>query len=241
MITIILIITHLILDFTFQSSVMAQEKGRNFKYLFVHSLIYMIGCDIICSFLFTAKFAFFAAAVLSISHFVIDWIRQRLELKFSDNTFKFFAFVLDQIIHIAITIAVSALFDLNTHTSCLYQRISGYTYTKNVILYIFLFVVIWDPASVFIKKIFESISSNNSSANADDLKMGNLIGKLERVIVTVLVLLNQYGVIGLVLTAKSIARFKQLEDKNFAEKYLVGTLASLSIALIAAIITKNFL
>ena len=31
MITIILIITHLILDFTFQSSVMAQEKGRNFK------------------------------------------------------------------------------------------------------------------------------------------------------------------------------------------------------------------
>lgn len=71
--------------------------------------------------------------------------------------------------------------------------------------------------------------------------MGNLIGKLERVIVTILVLLNQYAAIGFVLTAKSIARFKQLEDKNFAEKYLVGTLASLSFALIAAIITKIFL
>ena len=136
-------------------------------------------------------------------------------------------------VHITIIIATSSLLKLNAQTGCFYPMISGYEHLNDLILYMFLFVV-------FIKKLFELILSNNSSTSENDLKMGNLIGKLERVIVTILVLLNQYGVIGLVLTAKSIARFKQLEDKNFAEKYLVGTLTSLSIALISTIIIKSF-
>ena len=47
-----------------------------------------------------------------------------------------------------------------------------------------------------------------------------------------------YGSIALVLTAKSLARFKQLENKEFAEKYLVGTLISLVIALLTLLIIK---
>ena len=217
MITNILIISHLLLDFTFQSSGMAQKKKTSFKHLCIHSLIYLIGCSIICGIFLKAKYALFAVAFLSISHFLIDWARQRLELRFTNNTFKFIAFILDQIVHVAIIIATSSLLNLNAQTGCFYPMISGYEHIKDVILYIFLFVIIWDPASVFIKKLFELILSSNSSTSENDLKMGNLIGKLERVIVTILVLLNQYGVIGLVLTAKSIARFKQLEDKTFAE------------------------
>jgi len=41
------------------------------------------------------------------------------------------------------------------------------------------------------------------------------------------------------LTAKSIARFKQMEDKNFAEKYLIGTLTSFLIVLITVLILKG--
>lgn len=43
------------------------------------------------------------------------------------------------------------------------------------------------------------------------------------------------------MTAKSIARYKQLEDKNFAEKYLVGTLTSVLIAFLTTIVLKQFL
>ena len=50
---------------------------------------------------------------------------------------------------------------------------------------------------------------------------------------------NQFGLIGFVLTAKSIARFKQMEDKNFAEKYLIGTLTSFLIVLITVLILKG--
>ena len=51
-----------------------------------------------------------------------------------------------------------------------------------------------------------------------------------REIILLLGLMGQYGAVGFVLTAKSLARYKQLEKKAFAEKYLVGTLLSAFIA-----------
>lgn len=68
------------------------------------------------------------------------------------------------------------------------------------------------------------------------INYGSLIGMLERIIIVLLAMLNLWSSIALVFTAKSIARFKQLEDKNFAQKYLIGTLLSLSITLIVVLI-----
>ena len=36
--------------------------------------------------------------------------------------------------------------------------------------------------------------------------------------------------VGFVIAAKTIARFKQLDDRGFAEYYLLGTLASVAVA-----------
>ena len=46
-----------------------------------------------------------------------------------------------------------------------------------------------------------------------------------------LVLAGAEAAIGLVVAAKTLARFKQLDDRQFAEYYLLGTLASVSVAL----------
>jgi hypothetical protein len=92
------------------------------------------------------------------------------------------------------------------------------------------------------KKLFAYIFNKDECANEEnDPRVGRVIGKLERFIISSLVLCNQLGAIGFVLAAKSIARYKQLEDKNFAEKYLVGTLASASIAFITAILLKKLI
>lgn len=64
------------------------------------------------------------------------------------------------------------------------------------------------------------------------LHAGRVIGTLERWIIVTLTLAGQYALIGLVITAKSIARFKRLEhDPQFAEYYLMGTLYSTLIGL----------
>jgi len=70
---------------------------------------------------------------------------------------------------------------------------------------------------------------------------GKIIGILERFVILTFVLLNQYTGIAIVLMAKSIARFDELKERDFAEYYLVGTLASISFALFCGIVMKFLL
>jgi hypothetical protein len=67
-------------------------------------------------------------------------------------------------------------------------------------------------------------------------KVGATIGILERLVVCVLVLAGQATAIGFVIAAKTLARFRQLDDRHFAEYYLVGTLASVTLALSTSIV-----
>ncbi len=68
-----------------------------------------------------------------------------------------------------------------------------------------------------------------------ELARGRLIGVLERAVVLTLVLLGQFGALGLVLAAKSVARFKSLDDRDFAEYFLIGTLASVLVSLLVGV------
>jgi hypothetical protein len=62
-------------------------------------------------------------------------------------------------------------------------------------------------------------------------RIGATIGVLERLLIVTFVLSGAQAAIGFVVAAKTLARFKQLDDRQFAEYYLLGTLASVSVAL----------
>ena len=68
--------------------------------------------------------------------------------------------------------------------------------------------------------------------------VGAVVGILERLLVVILVFDHAELAIGLVVAAKTLARFKQLDERPFAEKYLVGTLASVTIAVASAIVAR---
>jgi hypothetical protein len=61
---------------------------------------------------------------------------------------------------------------------------------------------------------------------------GRFIGVLERLLVYVFVLQGQYAAIGLILAAKSFARFRELDRREFAEYVLIGTLLSVGAAVL---------
>jgi len=67
-------------------------------------------------------------------------------------------------------------------------------------------------------------------------RVGEAIGILERLLIVTLVLAGAEAAIGLVIAAKTLARFKQLDDRDFAEYYLLGTLASVAVATISAFV-----
>lgn len=75
-----------------------------------------------------------------------------------------------------------------------------------------------------------------SGAEPGPERVGATIGVLERLIVCVLVLAGQSAAIGFVIAAKTLARFRQLDDRHFAEYYLVGTLASVTLALATSLL-----
>jgi uncharacterized membrane protein YoaK (UPF0700 family) len=70
---------------------------------------------------------------------------------------------------------------------------------------------------------------------------GMAIGTLERVLTLTFILLNQYAAIALIFTAKSIARFEELKDRQFSEYYLTGTLSSILVALVAGILAHGLI
>jgi hypothetical protein len=76
---------------------------------------------------------------------------------------------------------------------------------------------------------------------ASSARVGATIGILERILIVILVLTSSEAAIGFVVAAKTLARFRQLDDRDFAEYYLLGTLASVSVALVTAIVARAVL
>jgi hypothetical protein len=69
-------------------------------------------------------------------------------------------------------------------------------------------------------------------------RVGSTIGILERILIVVFVLTGTDVAIGFVVAAKTLARFRLLDDRDFAEYYLLGTLASVSVAIVTALIGR---
>ena len=242
MIVVILISVHLLADFLFQSSAVLERKRQKRKFLFLHCFIYFVVFEILFFILFQCEKAFLLGVIISILHFLINLIKNKLEKRFPQRRLQIWIFSINQLIHFALLIGMNYIFNLENSVSNLYINLQGYENFKIIILYISVFSIIFEPASVFIRKLFTSISPKTyPKANLEELKAGNIIGKLERIIIAILLLNNQFGVIGFVLTAKSIARFKQMENRNFAEKYLIGTLTSFLIVLTTVLILKGLL
>jgi hypothetical protein len=73
------------------------------------------------------------------------------------------------------------------------------------------------------------------SAGGVGLARGRAIGIIERGLVLTLVLFGDYAAVGYLMAAKALFRFKSIEDPERAEYLLIGTLASLSLAVLGAV------
>lgn len=77
--------------------------------------------------------------------------------------------------------------------------------------------------------------------NKHDLSRGKLIGYIERLLVILLTYYGSYPAIAFIVTAKSIARFKQIDDRDWAEYFLLGTLTSMFLGIVFGILLREVL
>lgn len=233
MILKVLLIAHFLADFSFQTADMAEEKKQNQGFLLAHSCIYAAVMAAACFLVVSPMYALLPAAIFAVSHFIIDECKCLLSRKWD----SIWLFLIDQAIHIAIIVLVWRFLYLESVPSALMVWAQGISRANNFLAVTLILTVNWDPACVLVRKLFDELSTGAERiAFADEPRAGRIIGKLERFIIVILMLTGQAAAIGFVLTAKSIARFKQFEAQGFAERYLVGTLASTAFAIFTALV-----
>ena len=264
---LILLILHFIGDFYFQTSRIARCKNANIgencngckscktkalfnnKFLFIHTLLYTV--PFLFLFLMTKwTNALVIIATVLLSHYIIDVIACCLNKK----TKQTLVFIVDQLLHTLVLFVAYKLFDMN---SCF---IEYELFVKIVFAILFLLV----PSSVFVNKLFQDLfthseqdktspntpqedeqdktSQDLSTKNKQDkiFDVGSIIGMLERALVLVFAYFSDFAAIAIIITVKTWARSGDLRKnkEDFRDKYLLGTLASLVLALIAFLIFK---
>ncbi|MBO0346499.1 hypothetical protein J0X15_14795 [Roseibium sp. CAU 1637] len=113
-----------------------------------------------------------------------------------------------------------------------------YFYFTSCIFYCVIFSFLYFPGSEFVKFIMGlhpeepkewtfSVFINQCEDSRIDKSAGALVGALERFLIAGGLLIGRWEVLAAVIALKSVSRFKQLDDRRTAERFLVGSLASL--------------
>lgn len=124
-----------------------------------------------------------------------------------------------------------------------------YIFIKNSITLFIIGIYVCKAGEYFIREVLEFIENVDGNNQKKDLfdeetiiklkntqkenkKYGKYIGILERLIIYILTIYGQFTSIAFVITAKSITRSTKIEkEPQFGERYLVGTLLSVVIAI----------
>lgn len=217
----LLLICHFLSDFHLQSQEVADRKNRDKIYFLTHLI--WVGFPLVILTIMLPKI-WVVALLTFLSHALIDFGKPYLTkfLKLS----ALWAFILDKVLHLTVIFYLSIFVRSMSLPSFL---------TKEVLNFILFTLLITKPTNIIFKICFQKYQPQDSQ-NLDTIQgAGTTIGLLERVIMGICIIFNQFAFIGLVFTAKSIARYNKIsESPAFAEYYLIGSLFSILSVLLAA-------
>lgn len=112
--------------------------------------------------------------------------------------------------------------------------------SNGLLKWILFIIIILKPVNISFKILFQKYAPEEFDDKNTVEGAGAMIGNLERLLIAILMYYNQFGTIGLVFAAKSVARFDKIsKDPVFAEYYLIGSLYSIISVLIFYGITVN--
>jgi hypothetical protein len=102
-------------------------------------------------------------------------------------------------------------------------------------------LLVGNEVNLFIRFILGRLQlkpGSTGTIDASEYARGRVIGLLERMLIYLFVLNDQYGAVGFTLAAKGFTRFKELDNRSFAEYVLIGTLLSSGLAMATAIAVR---
>lgn len=227
-----MILAHLLTDFVLQPDWMHKNKGKK-AILALHGSVFLILC-----------LAFFnrslntglivGLVVVAVTHVVVDFIKIKIQAK--ERGWGGTLFLLDQGLHL-IAIAVFVLvFDKYEVLNFKQQLTDALSQTDIFLLLSFPVLIVWGGGYFTATICRGFIPQDKEVKNPGIANAGRYIGMLERTLVLIAVLVGRFEIIGFLLAAKSIVRHPEMkDDPKFAEYFLIGTLTSVSWAVLGSL------
>lgn len=223
---------HILADFMLQEKNWIDHKEKK---LFARQHVWHALIIFISSYALSFHIGFWKGAlVIAVLHLGIDILKSLFKVKKDQNYF-----FLDQLTHLIVLVVISTL----------YFRYFDYALPFEVgvktLATISAVILCLKPSNIIIKNLLgvfhiDAPSEKGVRKNAVDAEeeskglpnAGKLIGIVERLLTFALVLAGQYSVVGLIMAAKSILRFRNMKQSEYV---LVGSLLSFGIAIFLAL------
>jgi hypothetical protein len=242
-----LLLAHLLADFPLQSSAMVRAKKTSWKPCIKHGLTHYF-CALGCLLLFTAEpmrsLRVQGLLVLYVlAHIATDVGKQLLVRNhvFPDHARLFLA---DQAIHVAIVAGIAWGVTRATWAEVQAVVLSSAPKKLDALVTAVVYTAVLFGGGYLIRYCTRSLSQPlvvSQEETREELQNAGLyIGWLERFLVITALLMQSPALVGLILTGKSVARFPELKDARFAEYFLIGTLLSISIALLGGLLLLHY-
>jgi hypothetical protein len=231
--------SHLLTDFVLQTEhLVAQKRRRHARAYALHGIIHYLSAVCIVGFFVPGSMlslrTHLVIVVLVLAHLLIDFAKIELTKRsvLADGPLPYLA---DQVFHFA-TILVAARLLAPTPPGVIRALLQMARNLPDKFLAVpVLYLAVVFGGGYLIRflttSLAEGAKNHSPEKTSEQLQNAGLyIGWLERSLVITALLLQSPATIGLILTAKSIARYPEFKSERFAEYFLIGTLLSIAIA-----------
>lgn len=232
----IFLLAHVVGDYYLQTEKIAKNKGKRPECMLVHGILY--GIPFALAGVLTSPGVFGAGMLLAAVHLAIDVVKEYYFVRHWKHLGRNIVFIGDQAVHVICLISAATVLNAAetklTIRPILTELFRIWAVSPTVLIcWITALLIVLKPVNILVKEMLSDYKpvgvagDKNHTLFDKEKKTGAMVGNLERIIMISLMAVHQYAAIGLVLTAKSVARYNQIaEDKEFAEYYLLGTLLS---------------
>ncbi len=249
LILLALYLAHLLTDFVFQSSRLVARKRQRAMIAYAwHGAIHLACALVLVAFVWPGALANWQSDAIVVSLILVHLFIDHLKLAVvSSHAMKdgLAAFALDQIAH-AVTVLLAALAIARVPVGRFLGQLAAVQFDRETVLWVLVIYVatIWSGGYLlrYLTKPLVRRGLPEIQEGMDELENAGLyIGWLERFLVVTAMVLRSPATVGLILTAKSIARYPEFKSFRFAEYFLIGTLMSISLGIMGGLLLLHFL